>query len=277
MRHFVRLALICVLTAAAARAAADTVWFEVGASDPAFPESFLLPLSDPGHIAQARARLAGGAGSGVGSIAVALIRAGGDGLNRNRRAARQPLWSWHVSEFLGFADSAIEICDGWPGFIEQDPEAFIANTNGTICLWGYSVTGELALPPTMAVSEALDGFWYDPASSGQGFALDVLADKNMVTAGWFTYHNASPQQGQSNQRWLIGAGSIAGDGALLTVTESSGGRLNQSAPVTTRIVGDLRLRFIDCNHAQAVFAIDAQPEQNIRLQRTVPRYDCGAR
>ncbi|MCH2184516.1 hypothetical protein MK280_01450 [Myxococcota bacterium] len=62
------------------------------------------------------------------------LTSGSDGLNRDMLAAGEPLWTWHVSRFDGFAQIAIELCDGWPGFVEDDPSAFIANTGGNSAL-----------------------------------------------------------------------------------------------------------------------------------------------
>lgn len=110
-------------------------------------DSFLLPLSDPGDIADARALIIAEPGGSVGSIPVLQIGVGSDGQNRDALASGEPLWSWHVTSFTGFADFTIELCDGWPGFIEQDPAAFIENTGGQFCPWSYTVVAELA-PPT---------------------------------------------------------------------------------------------------------------------------------
>lgn len=106
-------------------------------------DSFLLPLTDPQQIAAARTLVANGPGGGVGTIPVVTIAAGSDGLNRDMLAAGEPLWNWHVTGFSGFAEFTIELCDGWPGFVEPDPAGFIANTGGQFCPWSYSVTAEV--------------------------------------------------------------------------------------------------------------------------------------
>jgi hypothetical protein len=106
-------------------------------------DAYVLPLGDPNDVADARALIAQGPASGVGSIAVARIAAGADGVNRNPLAPGAPAWSWHVTSFEAFADAAIELCDGWPGYVESDVPGWIANTNGTICFWSYTVTAEL--------------------------------------------------------------------------------------------------------------------------------------
>jgi len=105
----------------------------------------VLTLTAQADIDHARDLIARGAAAGA-TIAVARIAAGPDGRNRNVRAPGEPLWSWHVTSFEGFADAAIELCDGWPGYVEQEVGRWIANTNGTICFWSYTVVEELPEP-----------------------------------------------------------------------------------------------------------------------------------
>ena len=73
------------------------------------------------------------------------IAAGPDGRNRDVLAPGDRLVV-APDAFEGFADAAIELCDGWPGYVEQDVEGWIANTNGTICFWTYTVVQELPEP-----------------------------------------------------------------------------------------------------------------------------------
>ncbi len=116
-------------------------------------DSFLLPLTDLDDIEAARAIIARG-GTGLGTIVVAEIAAGSDGINRDVLAPGEPLWSWHVTEFVAFADGVIEILDGWPAFVESDVAGWIANTNffnqppgvGHIGFENYTVVAELPIP-----------------------------------------------------------------------------------------------------------------------------------
>lgn len=82
-------------------------------------DSYVLPLTAPEDISHARDLAANGPAIGS-AIVVAEIAAGSDGLNRDYRAASAPLWSWHVTEFIAFADIGVEILDGWPSFVESD-------------------------------------------------------------------------------------------------------------------------------------------------------------
>ena len=133
--------------AATPAAPSDVVLFLVAEKESTHGDSYLLPLSDPKDIADARALIDLGSASGVGSIVTAKIEIGSDGQNRDLLNPGQPLWSWHVSQFEGFADAAIELCDGWPGKVEEDVAAWIANTDGTICFWSYTVVAEIGPVP----------------------------------------------------------------------------------------------------------------------------------
>jgi hypothetical protein len=80
---------------------------------------------------------------GDGPIVVAEIAAGGDGRNRDYLAPGEPLWSWHIVGPPSFGDITAEILDGWPTFVEQDVAGWIANTNGFVGFWNYTVVAEL--------------------------------------------------------------------------------------------------------------------------------------
>jgi hypothetical protein len=265
-----RLTSLLLMSLVATTARAETVWFVMAEVQEFHGDSFLLPLSDPEHIAQARARLAQGAASGVGSIASARIAAGADGLNRDVRAPGAPLWSWHVTAFDGFADATIELCDGWPTFVERDPVAFIRNTGGAICFWSYQLVAELPAAPAFAVSDALAGAWYNAATPGQGFFIDVLAESRQLFVGWFTYEGSGAA---SRVRWVTAQGPYAGARAELVVTATTGGAFDRPDPVQNVTVGTLRIDFADCTRATATYSLDGAPG-TIALTRIAPNANC---
>jgi hypothetical protein len=269
MQFVVRLsALLLVLAATTSRA--ETVWFVLAEDSVVYDDSYLLPLSNPEHIAQARARLALGEASGVGSIASAQIVAGADGLNRDVNAPGQPLWSWHVTEFEGFADLAIELCDGWPGFVERDPAAFIANTSGRVCFWNYRLVAELPAAPAFTISDAIAGAWYNPATPGQGFFVDVLAESRQLFVGWFTYEGSGAS---SRVRWVTAQGPYTGARADLVVTATTGGAFDRPDPVQNVPVGTLRIDFADCTRASATYSLDGAAG-TVALTRIAANANC---
>jgi hypothetical protein len=116
-------------------------------------DSYVLVLEDPAHVAHARQLIATKGAEGA-AIVVAKIAAGADGLNRDLRAPGAPPWSWHVTRFDAFADNTIELCDGWPGYVEQDVEGWLDNPNGVNGFWSYTVVEELPEPDAAAALTA---------------------------------------------------------------------------------------------------------------------------
>ena len=148
MKHcFLLTAALLASSALAGQALAEPLYFLVSEiNQPCSAcDSYVLPLSDPSAIEHARDLVANGPGIG-GTIALANAAVGGDGFNRNVLAEGEPLWSWHVTSLVAFADFTIELCDGTPSMVGADPVGFLANTNGVICFWGYTVTAEIPGP-----------------------------------------------------------------------------------------------------------------------------------
>ena len=95
----------------------------------------------------------------------------------------------------------------------------------------------------------LSGSWYDPSSSGQGFALEFTAQGNMMLAYWFTY---SPFG--TNTEWVYGGGSWDPTQSSVTVPAvlTSGAYFGinfASADVQKTPWGTLTFAFTDCNNA----------------------------
>jgi hypothetical protein len=136
--------------------AADPVFFLVGELPDAqiHYDSYILPLTDPTDIQHARDLISQGPGIG-GTIIFADIAKGSDGINGDYIAPDTGPWSWHVTKFNGFGDFGIELLDGWPTFVEQDVDGWIANTNGQIGFWNYTVVRELSTVPEPAALGAL--------------------------------------------------------------------------------------------------------------------------
>lgn len=112
-------------------------------------DSYVLPLTDPGDIALARDLIA----TGGFKIIVASIAPGADGINQD--IFNQILWSWHVTEFVAFAEITIELCDGSPTLVEEAGGCWAGCPDGGICFWDYTVV--LEIPRPVAVEEATWG------------------------------------------------------------------------------------------------------------------------
>jgi hypothetical protein len=163
-----------LLTVHPTGAQSETIRFLISEFDaPAHGDSYVLPLSDPDDIAHARQLITMGPGIGA-PLVVAKIAKGANGINRSPLAAGAP-WSWHVSEFEGFVDSTIEILDGWPTYVESDIDGWIANTNGYIGFWSYTVTAELPQGDYDADLD-VDADDYQVWRAGFGGKTDLSAD-----------------------------------------------------------------------------------------------------
>ncbi len=149
-------------------------------------QSYVLPLSDEGAIEHARALIEFGPEIGE-TIVVAKIDKGTDQINRNYAEDGAPFWSWHVTEFLDFADATIEIIDGRPGFIESDVDGWLANTNSSIGFWSFTVTEELPVQPEQFLGQ---GWWQ---SSWFGIYNDIgYPWLNHQTLGFLYYSGSGP-------------------------------------------------------------------------------------
>lgn len=151
------LSTLCVLAAYSNPVLAGSIHFVVAElpGREVHGDSYVISIDehDTNRLGRARALVdwvAAGAApqSSPGTtIVVANVLAGADGLNRNVLAKGEPLWSWRTTQPIDFADFTAEILDGWPTFVEQDVHAWIANTNGAVGFWSYTVVEELARVP----------------------------------------------------------------------------------------------------------------------------------
>lgn len=117
------------------------VYFLVSEIDPIHRDSFILPLTDPQHIAAAD-RIVQNIQSTTGRIVSARIdRGSGNGQYKNKDLLNPGrIWSWQVTEFFGFVDITAEIYDGWPGYLEGHLKEWLDQNRGIIGFWNYTVT-----------------------------------------------------------------------------------------------------------------------------------------
>ena len=116
---------------------------------------------------------------------------------------------------------------------------------------------ECGVPPPLGSDFGLTGAWYDAATSGQGFIVEVNPADSQVFAGWYTYGLDASDAGASGQRWLSLQGSYAaGDYSMdLTIYSSTNGTLDSNATaVTTVPVGLATLTFLTCTTATLDYA-----------------------
>ncbi len=110
------------------------------------------------------------------------------------------------------------------------------------------------------INAGLSGGWFEPATSGQGFVLEVLPVSREVFLAWFTFETESVGAGKAvgdpAHRWLTAQGPYDGDTATLDVTLTTGGRFDDPAPVSNSdpgSYGTITLTFENCATGQLAY------------------------
>lgn len=133
-----------------------------------------------------------------------------------------------------------------------------------------------------AVSDnLLSGVWYDPATSGQGFFVEINPNQSTFFAGWYTYPPAGPQTGVPLQTWYTLQDNTFAAGtrskSAVPIYQTSGGSLqNFDFPhdIVTTKVGTVNLSFLSCTSLKIDYAfvggINAGLNGTINLVRLGP-------
>jgi len=131
------------------------------------------------------------------------------------------------------------------------------------------------------ISPGLNDAWYNPETDGQGFFINVFPALERVFVGWFTYETGNrpgpvptAHLGEPYHRWLTAVGGWQGNRATLDITNSSGGRFDDPAPVSNSAPGNygtMEIEFHDCATATLTYELTAIGESGqIPIRRVVP-------
>jgi hypothetical protein len=153
----------------------------------------------------------------------------------------------------------------------------------------------LALTATLCMSGALSrawaapdmnqhgltGSWYEPATDGQGFEVEVYPDfvaagTGSVFVSWFTYDTVAG--GADRQRWYTLSGSVAsGQPASLTIYRNIGGNFNAPPVTDAVVVGTATLSFDSCTSGQLAYTFTdgSGRSGNIPLTRLTSNQTCS--
>lgn len=159
MRIAVRLIIILLCGAALSGCPVrrgHTVYFMVSERTPIHGDSYILPIADPEVIAQARAIVADPDSAAALIVLADIAPCGACGYVNRDLPQDGKRWSWCVTNCRGFVENTIEIYDGWPGYVEEDLDGWMANTGGVIGFWSYTVTRELS-PWEVTSGRLIDG------------------------------------------------------------------------------------------------------------------------
>lgn len=140
--------------------------------------------------------------------------------------------------------------------------------------------------PTFEINPGLSGAWFNPATSGQGWLVDVIerAPGLELFVAWFTYDiNPPPSDetdgfGSRQNRWYTAFGSVSGDTAVLDISLNSGGVFNDPRETTVESVGSMTIQFSDCTNAQLSFDFEASDDNDgsVAITRLSPDVFCQA-
>jgi len=123
----------------------QTRYFLIGEAIPQHGDTFILPLSNESDILAALEILKQDLSERKRIVVAKIVKGGitGEYANKDLLDENKRIWSWRVSEFVGFADISAELYDGWPTYVESNLDEWIKNTNGKIGFWSYTVLREV--------------------------------------------------------------------------------------------------------------------------------------
>jgi CubicO group peptidase (beta-lactamase class C family) len=110
---------------------------------------------------------------------------------------------------------------------------------------------EKILPASSATPDASrSGFYYDPATSGQGLSIEVLEERGQAIAAWYTFAHG-------RQRWYAMLGRIDGDRIVFeSIQRLEGGEFLVPATLQPVDAGRAELRFSGCDRAELDYDVE---------------------
>lgn len=177
---------------------------------------------------------------------------------------------------------------GWVALVDysQNDNGTILDPENTVCLTAFleeeiddiapitglgakSFYGDAA---PVNINAGHSGGWFEPATSGQGFFIDITPALNFVFAAWFTYTDANSPN-LDEQQWYTLQGGYSGNSAELTIYETLGGEFDDPQAPDTNPVGTATLVFFSCDRGELRFRFDDGREGVIPIRRVIPGSD----
>lgn len=123
------------------------------------------------------------------------------------------------------------------------------------------------------------GSWYEPATSGQGFLIDLDDNSRQMFAAWFTYNDEAGNDNGSipgeEQRWFTAQGKYSGRRAVLDLYQSRGGRFDSNNAVNTNKLGTLEINLDSCKKGEASYDLPSLGlSGDINIVRLLNSSDC---
>ncbi|MDX1554845.1 MAG: CARDB domain-containing protein [Xanthomonadales bacterium] len=117
--------------------------------------------------------------------------------------------------------------------------------------------------PVFQISDGLNDAWFNPATSGQGFFINVFPGRGEMFLAWFTYDTERPESateaiGEPGHRWFTAFGPYDQNMAALDLEVTTGGVFNAAPPNPQTVVdGSISVEFIDCENGIVDFNIES--------------------
>lgn len=133
---------------------------------------------------------------------------------------------------------------------------------------------------TNGINAGLTAAWYEPATSGQGFQIEVIPSSNQIFIPWFTYsRSTNGGGGEGEQRWFTISGSyVSGsrNAMNLPIYQNLGGQFD-NPPITDAIqIGSANLYFHSCTSATLNYSFsDTGQSGSIPLTRLTANSFCS--
>lgn len=118
----------------------------------------------------------------------------------------------------------------------------------------------------VSINSGLNGYWFNPETSGQGWGIEILPSLNKAFMAWFTYDSQSPQPGTfseigaADNRWMSSLGNINLETKTITfdLAVTSNGLFD--TPTTVNVseansIGEMSITFNSCNSATLTYSL----------------------
>ena len=124
---------------------------------------------------------------------------------------------------------------------------------------------------SFSINQGVAGAWFNPATDGQGFLIDVDPVSQFMFVAWFTYETASAKVGAPEHRWLIASGNYSENRAELVLFATSGGLFDDPQTVSTSTIGTMKVDFVDCGNGLVEYDLPGDNLQGqIPIARAIP-------
>jgi hypothetical protein len=151
------------------------------------------------------------------------------------------------------ANDNVALCASMDGVEDEVSENNSKNSNRPAAAGNPAPLAEItSASANFEINAGHSGAWFNQATSGQGYVMEVFPDIKQVFLAWFTYNNSQPGQGTQAEvgdpghRWLTAQGPFDGNTANLSVFLTTGGLFDDPSPVTNTPEGTVTLTFQDC-------------------------------